>query len=83
MAQWLTNPTSTWLQFLEFKSHSVGEGFVAASRRDGLDPMLLWLWCRPAAAAPIQSLAWELPYAIGGGPKKDRNIKGGDTGLLT
>ena len=25
--------------------------------------MLLWLWCRPGAAAPIQPLAWELPYA--------------------
>ena len=25
--------------------------------------MLLWLWCRPAAAAPIQPLTWELPYA--------------------
>ena len=26
--------------------------------------MLLWLWCRLAAAAAlIQSLAWELPYA--------------------
>ena len=24
----------------------------------------LWLWCRPAAAALIQPLAWELPYAI-------------------
>ena len=23
----------------------------------------LWLWRRPAAAAPIQLLAWELPYA--------------------
>ena len=29
----------------------------------GLDPMLLWLWCRPAAAGPIQLLAWEFPYA--------------------
>ena len=27
--------------------------------------MLLWLWCRPAAAAPMQPLAWELPYAVG------------------
>ena len=27
------------------------------------DPALLWLWCRPAAAAPIQPLSWELPYA--------------------
>ena len=25
--------------------------------------MLLWLWCPPAAAAPIRPLAWELPYA--------------------
>ena len=24
---------------------------------------LLWLWCSLAAAAPIQPLAWELPYA--------------------
>ena len=24
-----------------------------------------WLWHRPAAAATIQPLAWELPYAIG------------------
>ena len=29
-----------------------------------LDPALLWLWCRPAAAAPIQPLAWEPPYAM-------------------
>jgi len=27
--------------------------------------MLLWLWPRQAAAAPIQPLAWELPYATG------------------
>ena len=26
---------------------------------------LLWLWCRPAAAAPIRPLAWEPPYAAG------------------
>ena len=30
-----------------------------------LDPMLHWLWCRPAAVAPIQLLAWELPHAPG------------------
>ena len=29
------------------------------------DPMLLWLWCKPAAAAPIQPLAWDRPYAAG------------------
>ena len=26
---------------------------------------MLWLWCRPAAAAPIGYLARELPYAAG------------------
>ena len=34
-------------------------------RRRGSDPTLLWLWCRLAAVAPIQPLAWELPYAMG------------------
>ena len=29
------------------------------------DPALLWLWCRWEAAALIQPLAWELPYAAG------------------
>ena len=33
------------------------------------DLALLWLWCRLAATAPIQPLAWELPYATGG-PQK-------------
>ena len=33
------------------------------SHRLGSDPKFLWLWCRLAAAAPIQPLAWKLPYA--------------------
>ena len=33
--------------------------------RCGSDPTLLWLWCRPAAPAPVQPLAWEPPYAMG------------------
>ena len=33
------------------------------SSRCGLDPTLLWLWCRPAAVALIPPVAWELPYA--------------------
>ena len=33
--------------------------------RQGLDPMLLWQGCRPAATALIQPLAWETPYAAG------------------
>ena len=36
---------------------------------------LLWLWCRPAAAAPIPPLAWELPDAIGAALKKKRGKK--------
>ena len=34
-------------------------------RRCGLHLALLWLWHRPAATAPIRSLAWEPPYAEG------------------
>ena len=33
-------------------------------RRCGSDPVLLWLWQRPAAVAPIKPLAWEPPYAV-------------------
>ena len=29
------------------------------------DPVLLWLWCKPAAASLIQPLAWEHPHATG------------------
>ena len=37
--------------------------------------MLLWLWCRPGAAALIQPLAWELPYALGGALKRQKKKK--------
>ena len=30
----------------------------------------LWLWRRPAAVAPIQPLAWELPYTAGAALKR-------------
>ena len=33
------------------------------------------VWCRPAAAAPIQPLAWELPYAMGVAIKRRRRRK--------
>ena len=32
--------------------------------RRGSDPVLLWLWHRLAATAPIRPLAWEPPYAV-------------------
>ena len=43
--------------------------------KHGLDPMLLWLWCRLAAVALIRSLAWELPYAMGAALKKKKRKK--------
>ena len=39
------------------------------------DLALLWLWCRPAAVAPIRSLAWELPYAAGAALKSKKKRK--------
>ena len=50
--------------------HSVGWGSGIAEScgvgcRRGLDPALLWLWCRPAATAPIRPLAWEPPHTMG------------------
>ena len=49
MAQWLTNPTRS----------------CGAGHRCGLDPALLWFWCKPAATALIRPLDWEPPYAAG------------------
>ena len=40
------------------------------------DLALLWLWCRPAAAAALsQPLAWEPPYATGAALKLKKKIK--------
>ena len=36
------------------------------------DPVLLWLWCRPAAVTPIGPLAWEPAYAAGAALKKKK-----------
>ena len=36
---------------------------------------LLWLWLRPAAAALIRPLAWELPYAANEAVKKRKKEK--------
>ena len=43
--------------------------------RCGLDPELLWLWCRLAAVALIRPLAWEPPYAAGVVLKSGEKIK--------
>ena len=50
--------------------HSVGWGSGVAmscgvGSRCGSDSALLWLWCRPAARAPIRPLVWEPSCAAG------------------
>ena len=47
----------------------------AVGCRHGLDPMLLWLWRRPAATAPIRPLAWEPLYAAGAALEKAKRQK--------
>ena len=49
------------------------EMWYRVGHRHDLDPALLWLWYRPAATAPIQSLAWKHPYAVGAALKKTKN----------
>ena len=44
-------------------------------RRCSSDPVLLRLWCRPAATALIRPLAWEPPYAMGAALKDKKRKK--------
>ena len=39
------------------------------------DLVLLWLWCRPLAIAPIGPLAWEPPYAMNAALKSKKQKK--------
>ena len=43
--------------------------------RHGLDSMLLWLWRRPVAIAPIRPRAWEPPHAAGVAQEKAKRQK--------
>ena len=47
-------------------------GLIPGLARWVKDLALLWLWHRPAAAASIQPLARELPYAAGAAPKRKK-----------
>ena len=49
----------------------------------GLDPALLWLWCRMAAAALIRPLAWELPYATSAALKRQNTTTTNNNILVT
>ena len=83
VAQQVQNPTQCpWGCGFDPCPCSVGEGSsVALSCSVGLrrrsDPTRLWLWWRPAAAALIQLLAWERPYAAGVAVKRKKLILGG------
>ena len=43
--------------------------------RYGLDLVLLWLWCGPAATFSMRPLAWEPPYAAGVALKSKKKKK--------
>ena len=43
--------------------------------RRGLDPELLWLWCRPEATAPIGPLSLGTAICLRCGPKKKKDNK--------
>ena len=58
LAQWVEDPSIA-------VSYGVG-------CRYGLDPALLWLWCRLTAVAPIRSVAWEPPCTAGTALKKQK-----------
>ena len=47
-------------------------------QRRGSDPLWLWLWCRPAAVAPIRLLSWEPPYVVGAALKRPKKKKKND-----
>ena len=56
----------------------LGSGIAAScsiGHRHNLDPALLCLWHRLAAAALIQPLAWELPYVTDAAVKKKTTKK--------
>ena len=72
MAQQFMNPTSNhevlglipglapWV-----KDPALRQAVVQVADMAGIPRCCGWLWHRPAAAAPIRPLAWELPYAAG------------------
>ena len=68
-----------WVQTLALLSglriQGCPELWCGVGRRRGSYLSLLWLWPRPAATAPIGSLAWEPPYAHGAALKGQKTEK--------
>ena len=71
-----TSPVSMRMQVQSLALLSVAAS-CEVGLRCSLDLVLLWPWCGPAAAALIQPLAQEFPYATGTALKiKKENKKG-------
>ena len=51
--------------------------------RQASDPVLLWLWRRLAAVAPIQPLPWEPPHAVGVALKRQKDKQTGKKKFTT
>ena len=72
-------PVSLRTQVRSLASFSGWGISVAVSCGVGLrcssDLALLWLWCSPAAAAPIRPLAWKRPYAADVALKRKKEQK--------
>ena len=60
------------IQWVEYPAMCVSCG---AGCRCSLDPALLWLWYRMAAAALIRPPTWELAYAAGAALKEIKGKK--------
>ena len=71
LIQWLKDP-------------ALPQAMVYVGCRCDSDPALLWLWHRPTAAALIQPVTQELPYAAGAALKRGekKRAKSGLPGMF-
>ena len=72
MAQWSTNLTGNHKVLGSIPGLAQCSVSCGVGCRHGLDPVLLWLWRRPMATAPVGLLAWESPCAAGAALEKTK-----------